>query len=146
MHDYSVAIHLRAIPAEQSHGKRKEEVLWSVLHSKPTMNTLRKDLAICRLDVVHREYAGRLRYDGVQCPPLQNVVRDAIGDPRCRVLHGVARKMRLPGRGLDSPIAQRPPDHGDALPQRQRPARAREPRISWYSYHEGGLSRSAPRL
>ena len=111
MHDYSVEIHRKAFPAEQTHGKRKAEAFRSRLHSRPTVNTLRRDLAICRLDVVHREYAGRFRYDGVPCPHLQNVVRDAVGDPRCRVMHEVARKMRIPGGGLDFPMAQQPPDH-----------------------------------
>ena len=80
MHDYSVEIHRKAFPAEQTHGKRKAEAFRSRLHSRPTVNTLRWDLAICRLDVVHREYAGRFRYDGIPCPHLQNVVRDAVGE------------------------------------------------------------------
>ena len=102
----------KSFPAEQTHGKRKAEAFRSRLHSKPTVNTLRKDLATCRFDVVHREYASQFRYDGVPCPHLQNVVRDAVGDPRCRVVRGVARKMRTPGGGLDFPMAQQPPDHG----------------------------------
>ena len=115
MHDYSVEIHRKAFPAEQTHGKRKAEAFRSRLHSRPTVNTLRRDLAICRLDVVHREYAGRFRYDTMasrahtyrMSSAMLSATRVAASCTKSR-----ARcKMRIPGGGLDFPMTQQPPDH-----------------------------------
>ena len=69
-------------------------------------------MAIRRHDMAHCGYARNLPYHCLLSPQLQNVLRDAVCDPGCRVVNGVARKMRIPDRDLDFSMLQQPADHG----------------------------------
>ena len=44
-------------------------------------------------------------------------------DPGRRVVHGVAREMRVSGGGLDLRVTEKAGDHGQALAERQGPRR-----------------------
>ena len=60
---------------------------------------------------------------------LQEILRDAGGDPRRRGPDRIPRQMRIPGGGPDLAVPEQLGDHGQALAQRQRPRREGMPAV-----------------
>ena len=66
-------------------------------------------------DVVEPKLVGQRSHTGF----LENIVRDALGDPLRRHMDGVLRQMGVAGRGLDVAVAKQLADHRLGLAERQ---------------------------